>query len=171
MNARFRNYAAPLLSQLKGVSTLTMTASVRPSSSSGWECFRSYYRLYPDLSYPLSLIYDLNEQACNIYTTRVLAGPNGAPLTELVQTFKNTLETFPSGAPGEHVLVWATFIAASASVLPEHQQYFTEVLLRHHRRNGFANIPTALEQLRRIWARRKQQDWTKVLPKLEVFIV
>lgn len=118
----------------------------------------------------MSLLYDLEEQACRIYVTRVLIGPDGPALTQLVDRFKNTMESLPANSPGEHTLVWATFMAASESSTPEHQQYFKEVLKRHHQRNGFANILTALRHLQGIWAARTAQDWTEVLPNLKIFL-
>jgi Fungal specific transcription factor domain len=119
----------------------------------------------------MSRIYDLNEQACHIYMARVLAGTHGSALTGLVDKFKDTMDTLAPGSPGEHTLVWPTFIAATESTTPEQQQYFADVLIRHHQRSGFANILAALQHLRRIWSGRMTQDWTKLLPKLQVFIV
>ena len=119
----------------------------------------------------MSLISDLNKQACEIYVTRVLAGPMGPPLTDLVDKYMRTMERLPLGSLGEHTLVFATFIAASESVLPEHQQFFTDALLEHHRRNGFANILRALEHLRRIWAGCTTRNWTELLSELSIFVV
>ncbi|ETI21003.1 hypothetical protein G647_07346 [Cladophialophora carrionii CBS 160.54] len=169
---KFRGYAAPFLSQERGVTRLSLTASGGQEAADGWDCFKSYYALHPEYNQQMSLIYDLNQQACDIYVTRASMGVNGLPSSEPVAKFIRTLELLPPSSPGEHILVFAIFIVASESVLPEHQQYFTNVLLRHHQRNGFANILTALEHLKRSWSERSTiQDWTERLPQMQVFIV
>ena len=56
-------------------------------------------------------------------------------------------------------------------ILPEHQQFFEKNLLQHHKRNGFGNILRALDYLRMKWAQGIVQDWTEILPDLQVFIV
>ncbi|OCT44675.1 hypothetical protein CLCR_05755 [Cladophialophora carrionii] len=169
---RFRGYAAPFLSQERGVTRLSLTASGGQEAADGWDCFKSYYALHPEYNQQMSLIYDLNQQACDIYVTRASMGLNGLPSPEPVAKFIRTLELLPPSSPGEHILVFAIFIVASESVLPEHQQYFTNVLLRHHQRNGFANILTALEYLKRSWSERSTiHDWTERLPQMQVFIV
>lgn len=110
-------------------------------------------------------------QAGNIYLARVSAGSEGEVPREMVDRFKNTLRSLKPDSPGEHTLVWATFIAAAESSTPEDQQFFSQALLRHYRRNGFANILTALDRLRDLQSRRQGNDWTVLLPTLGVFIV
>ncbi|KIW63958.1 hypothetical protein PV04_08919 [Phialophora macrospora] len=169
---KFRGYAAPFLNQEGGVARLSLTASGGREAADGWDCFKSYYSLHPEYRQEMSLIYDLNRQACDIYVTRASMGPSGLSSSEPVAKFIRTLEMLPPSSPGEHILVFATFIVALESVLPEHQEYFTNVLLRHHQRNGFTNILTALEYLRRIRSGDcTMQDWTEYLPRLQVFIV
>ena len=119
----------------------------------------------------MSYIYDLNEQACHIYMARVRAGPDGPVLSALVEKFTDIMEMLAPGSPGEHTLVWPLVIAASECTTPEQQQYFAGVLNRLHQRSGFANISAALQHLKRIWSGQTTQDWTNVLPQLQVFIV
>lgn len=119
----------------------------------------------------MSILYELNEQACNIYVARASAGPDGPPLVEMVETFIATMESYPAGYPGEHILVFATFLAAAESTLPDHQEYFVNTLQKHHVRNGFKNIPVAIDHLRRIWLRQDGMDWTRSLPELQTFVV
>lgn len=116
------------------------------------------------------MLFDLCNQACRIYTTRAMAGPKTPPLTALVENFKNTLEMIPAGSPVEHTLVWPTFVAACESDTAEHRRFFTDVLLKHYQRNGFANIPRALHHLRKIWTRSPVESWTMLLPEPRVFI-
>lgn len=119
----------------------------------------------------MSILYELNRQSCDIYVARALAGPSAPPMIDMVQRFVDTMESYPSDCPGEHVLVFASFLVAAESALPEHQEYFIGVLLKHYQRNGFANIPLAMDHLRRIWANRDGKDWTQLLPELQIFIV
>jgi len=100
-----------------------------------------------------------------------MAGPKTPPLTGLVEKFKNTLALIPVGSPVEHTLVWPTFVAACESGTLEHRTFFIDVLIRHHQRNGFGNIPRALHHLRRIWARDSEESWTALLPEPKIFII
>ncbi|KAK5954391.1 hypothetical protein OHC33_004113 [Knufia fluminis] len=113
----------------------------------------------------------LKRQIRKIYTTRATSGPGAPASTALVENFKQTLQHFPPDSPCEHVLVWPTFLAACESVTAEHRHFFTQALMRHHKRNGFGNIPRALSHLQRIWARGGQKSWTMLLPEPQVFIV
>ena len=88
-----------------------------------------------------------------------------------IDHFINKLKRLPEQSPGYHTLVWATFIAAAESVLPEQQDYLAEVLMGHWRRNGFTNILAALQYLREMWTNVEARDWTANLPDLKVFIV
>ena len=169
---RFRNYASPLLSQAQGLAVLSQTSALlRPSKSRGWDDFTALYNKYPEHQKSMSIVYDLNEQVCNIYVQRARSGPNGPPLTDEVNQFRSTLDTFPSGPLSENVLTWPIFIAALESTTPEQQQYFTQRLLAHHSRSGFANILTGVEQLKWVWNNDNRTNWTQLLPDFEAFIV
>jgi hypothetical protein len=171
-NHKFRGYASPLLGQAEGIAILSQTsAMIRPSSSPGWDDFTSYYNFYKNHQTAMSMVYNLHEQACNIYVQRAQTGLNGPALTEQVTTFRNTLEKFPSGSAAENILVWPIFLAALESTSADDQQYFLGHLMAHHRRNGFANILTALAYLRHVWAKQNTVSWTQALPSMEAFIV
>jgi hypothetical protein len=89
-----------------------------------------------------------------------------------LQHFKETLEAFPHEAPGGHVLIWATFIAASDCILEEHKAFFETALLRIFVRNGFVNVLYGLDLLRKIWAQRSMgEKWTSILPQTRLFIM
>lgn len=119
----------------------------------------------------MSILYELNKQVCDIYVARALAGPDGSPLNDMVGKFIDTMELYPPDCPGEHILVFATFLAAAESALPAHQEYLINALQKHHRRNGFRNIPLAIDHLTRIWSESGERDWTQLLPELQTFIV
>lgn len=113
----------------------------------------------------------MRQLAHSIYITRALGGGDGDSTTSDVERFKAMLELFPQGSPGEHVLVWATFIVASGSTTEEHRDFFTRFLERQHKRNGFVNIPRALTFLRRLWTADERENWVELLPEPRVFIM
>lgn len=88
-----------------------------------------------------------------------------------VQRFKELLEWFPPDSPGEQVLIWASFIAASDCVLDEHKAFFEDLFQRYYQRSGFLNVLRGLQLLRKIWARNTQERWTALVPQAKLFIM
>lgn len=172
---RMRVYAAPLLSQDDGLQAL-----VSQQASQSFECLQYYRRLYPEHSSTFDILADLRQQAFNIYVDRVL-NPDTSHDGDKVQppssnahieAFIRTLESFPPGSPGEHVLIWPCFIAASESKEPEDRLYFQNFLSKQYIRNGFSNILIALNFLHKIWAEGSSNvDWPALLPEPQVFIM
>ncbi|RSL90523.1 hypothetical protein CDV31_015667 [Fusarium ambrosium] len=163
---KMRVYASPFISQDEGVSAVT--TQIRQN----WADQQLYLQSYPAHSRALSLISKLRHQAFHIYLNRASSVEDGTTAPEdLISTFRQMLESFPEALPGEHVLVWPIFIAASESFDPNHQQFFARLLEKQFRRNSFANILKALESLRRIWARGVDENWTTLLPKQPVFVM
>ncbi|OJJ79401.1 uncharacterized protein ASPGLDRAFT_70122 [Aspergillus glaucus CBS 516.65] len=81
------------------------------------------------------------------------------------------LEPFPEGFPGDHSLIWTSFITASESCSPEDQQFFKQFLLKQYYRNWFGDILKGLDLLKRIWARDVDVNWSALLPEPRVFIM
>lgn len=165
-----RVYAAPFISRQTGVCTILSQAQ------HSFDCLYYNSRLHPDQSCTLDLIANLRQQAYDIYLQRVLLDDppsNQKPVSsaDVVTKFRTSLESFPEGFPGDHSLVWASFIAASESHSPEDQHFFEQFLLRQYHRNGFGNILKGLELLRRIWARDVDVNWPALLPEPRVFIM
>ncbi|KAM0417417.1 hypothetical protein ACHAPT_012566 [Fusarium lateritium] len=163
---KMRVYASPFISQDEGVSAVA--TQIRQS----WADQQLYHQSYPAHSRALGLISELRDKAFQIYLNRASSVEDGgAASADLISTFKQMLESFPEALPGEHVLVWPIFIAASESYSPDHQQFFARFLEKQFRRNGFVNILKALESLREIWARNGNENWTTLLPKQPVFVM
>lgn len=161
-----RVYASPFISQDEGVSAVA--TQIRQS----WADQQLYFQSYPTHSRALDLISKLRDQAFQIYLNRASpVEPGVTAPADLISTFKQMIESFPETLPGEHVLVWPIFIAASESHDPDHQQFFTRLLEKQFRRNGFMNIFKALESLRRIWARGTHENWTTLLPKQPILVM
>lgn len=148
---------------------MKLAALGQSSSVDGWECFQTYYRAYPQHAEILSTLFNLQTQACSIYTLRAYS--DTVELVHMVERFKRTLASLPDKFIGQHTLVFCTFMVAVEATLPEHQEFFEKNLLQHHQRNGFGNILQALEYLKVKWAQGAVQDWTEILPDLQVFIV
>jgi hypothetical protein len=133
---------------------------------------------YPEHAVVLSFVTDLVRQAFDIYLEQFNPpDPENISQYEMtrsitrVQHFKETLEAFPDGSPGEQVLVWASFVAASGCLLVEHMSFFEGVFLRHYARNGFGNIRRSLEYLRKIWARDPGKRWTSVMADAKFLVM
>ncbi|KAK1470728.1 hypothetical protein CCUS01_00843 [Colletotrichum cuscutae] len=167
---KMRVYAAPLVSQDAGKNAILYHAR------ESFDCLYYYYNLYPDHCPMFDLIADIRQQAFNMYLCRVLTNDNEAPLLpsciDAIETFQRSLQAFPEGALGEHILVWPTFIAALECHTLEQRLFFEQFLLRQYNRNNFLNIPKALEFLRGIRLQDTlQSDWPALIPRLRVFIM
>lgn len=160
-----RIYAAPLLSHEDGFQVLVTQAN------ESFDCLRYYAELHPEYSREFEILTDLRRQAFDIYTNRVISLGSDAENTDTISHFISTLETFPLRSPGEHILIWPCFIAAAESMSPRHRAYFEKFLSRQHVRNGFGNIPKALDLLKRIWADESRHDWPDLIPGPKVFIM
>ncbi|KAL1874765.1 hypothetical protein VTK73DRAFT_184 [Phialemonium thermophilum] len=165
---RMRVYGSPFISRDVGVD-----AVADQTMQGGWAGYDQYLSAYPDQSDTLSTIAALRELAFRIYLYRASsAGPVAEmPQSDLVRRFRVMLASLPEAAPGQHVLVWPVFIAAVASCSPEERSFFGQFLERQFRRNGFGNIPRALEYLGRISVRSGEEDWTSLLQGQDVFIM
>ncbi|KAF7594252.1 hypothetical protein BBP40_009804 [Aspergillus hancockii] len=161
---KMRVYAAPLLSEEAGI------YNVMSHAQESFDCLHYNGGLHPDHRLTFYLIAYLRQQAYDIYLQRALMGPHGALHTDKIEQFKKTLELF-EGSPGDHSLVWSTFIAASESRTDEHRCFFKQFLEKQYRCNGFLNILKALKLLERIWARGSHTNWPALLPEPRVFIM
>ncbi|KZL81254.1 hypothetical protein CI238_11669 [Colletotrichum incanum] len=118
----------------------------------------------------------IRQHAFNMYLRRVLPDDSEVKPTassdELIKSFRKSLESFPEGTLGEHILIWPTFIAALECRNQEQRLFFERFLLRQYHRNRFMNIPKALEFLRGVWLQdRVQVNWPVFIPELRVFIM
>jgi len=171
---RYRGYAAPQLSLDEGVQVIRYTATHDLKNARGWDDFRSYLPLYPQHSASLSRVMRLTQQACTLYMERLAAGPAHPPLFRRVESIRVDLQALPPNTPVNHVLVWTTFLAAAESSTVEQQEFFRDLLLKHHKRSGFGNILCTIDFLSHLWTKRNLQnwvDWIDLLPKLPFFIV
>ena len=169
-HVRFRGYAAPFRSREAGVARLSLTPTCGQIAD-GWDCFNSFYGRHPEFACEMSIIYELNNQACDIYVDRANNTLEKETSIRKLTKFVRTLQKLPPGSTGEHVLVWSVFLAAAESILPSHQQYLQNFLVRHFRRNGFNNILTAVQFLQNVWTGQIIDNWTDHLPKTRVFVV
>lgn len=163
-----RVYAAPLLSQYAGTQVIVSQAET------SFDCLHYYDRLYPSFSSLFSSLARLRQQAFNIYLNSVLIGSKCTDSNEdAIGEFVEILTSLPESSTGKHALVWPCFIAASGCRRPENQAILRDFLETQYHRNGFANLQKALELLKKIWTRDRNQeeDWPSLLPKPQVFIM
>lgn len=181
---RLRVYAAPFLSEESGLEMLSSQGHMLEV----FECLNYCSQQQPNAAAAVPVITSLVQQARNIYIRQRLsqssspasvsslpADPIPPPLSDSidrVQRFKETLESFPPDSPGEQVLIWASFIAASDCTLQEHKSFFENFFLRHFVKNGFLNALSGLRYLQsNIWRRDLGASWTALLPQVRVFIM
>ncbi|KZL72719.1 acriflavine sensitivity control protein Acr-2 [Colletotrichum tofieldiae] len=167
---KMRVYAAPLVSEDAGVDAIVYHAQ------ESFDCLYYYHGLYPDHCLTFGLIADIRQHAFNMYLRRVLPDDSelkpAASSDELIKSFRKSLESFPEGTLGEHILIWPTFIAALECRTQEQRLFFECFLLRQYHRNRFMNIPKALEFLRGVWLQDGVQvNWPALIPELRVFIM
>ncbi|KAI1088765.1 hypothetical protein F5B19DRAFT_408435 [Rostrohypoxylon terebratum] len=163
---KMRVYVSPFISQDAGV------CAIASQAQQCWDEQEYLLQSYPDYAYTLPLTSSLRELAFRIYLQQTCGVTDIDPtLPDLVSRFRLMLESVPQDVELEHVLVWPVFIAASASFIEEHNIYFTQFLERQFSRSGFANVIKAIESLRRIWERNKQEDWTTLLSEQGVFVM
>ncbi|KAI6781929.1 uncharacterized protein J7T54_005139 [Emericellopsis cladophorae] len=160
---KMRVYAAPLLSPDAGLHAMTA------QSAASFDCLTYYMHRYPQHAEKFFILADLRRQAFSIYIDRVL----GAPWVneDRVDNFIETFGTFPRDAPGEHIVTWSSFIVASETRNPDSQEFFRAFLTRQFTRNGFGNIPRALDLLEAVWSAGGDVDWPALLPEPKVFIM
>lgn len=160
-----RVYAAPLLSQQTGVQTILSSAQ------KSFDCLYFNSGLHPDHSSTFELIVGLRQQAYDIYLQRAMLGHGGRRHTERIGRFIDTVKSLPDAAPGQHTLVWPSFIAAAESCIPEHQLFFKEFLEKQYLLNGFSNILKALTLLQQIWTAENSDTWPSLLPQSRLFVM
>lgn len=151
-----------------------------------FNCLNHCCEQQPNAANAAPIIRSLVQQAHEIYLLQALSAratstasvmPCTVPTPSFdsvlrVQRFKETLESFPQECPGQQVLIWATFIAASDCILDEHKAFFDDILLRYYVRSGFVNLLSGRDHLRKIWAQRRPGiSWTSLLSQSKVFIM
>ena len=141
-----------------------------------FDCLNHTLLRSPEHPEVVKIIPCLVRQACAIYLSHARYEALGLALFDTiamrvsdpidrVQRFQDTLEAFPQDAPGEQVLIWAYFIAASDYILEERQALFEEILMRQYARSGFRNLEKGLNTLRKKWKRDLTERWTTMIPQ------
>ncbi|KAF6823696.1 hypothetical protein CMUS01_10581 [Colletotrichum musicola] len=175
---KMRVYAAPLLSEDAGMATLSSETNI----TRAFECLRHCSERRPDFITEASIIKSLIQQSYDIYLQQarhaVLSDsyfcrpPQDTESSWRVQRFIDTFQSFPSESSGMQVLVWATFVAASACVLDEHRTFFLRVFQSFYARSGFKNLSRGAKHIQRIWDREGSGErWVSLLPQAKVFVM
>ncbi|CAG9942833.1 unnamed protein product [Clonostachys rosea f. rosea IK726] len=175
---KMRVYAAPHISEMAGLETLT--------SQSQWDqyfdCVRYCSQSQSQGNVRLAAIEDVMQQAHDIYL-QGLESPSWALDDEKrraadtdpedrIERFKITLEQLPADGPGAHVLVWAIFLVAAASSSERHRAFFKEVLLKRYSQSRFANLLKGIKHLPQIWVKTDNGiRWTQLLSEARLFVM
>lgn len=144
--------------------------TILSNARQSFDCLRYNSSLNPEYSSMFDIIAGLRQQAFDIYLQRTMLDSNCTQSADKIERFKAMLEMIPDGSPGEHALVWPTFIVASESCVSEQRLFFQQFLEKQFLRNGFSNILKGLVLLARIWA-SDDGAWPALLPEPRVFIM
>lgn len=106
---------------------------------------------------------DAIRQACELYRNRALQSTSCELSIESVERLRQTVLGLEPSVDGCHALVWAYFVAAAESILPEHRDFFSSRLRSLFECTGFGSIPLALETLELIWATQSSSSWTEIV--------
>ncbi|VUC30173.1 unnamed protein product [Clonostachys rosea] len=175
---KMRVYAAPHISEIAGLETLT--------SQSQWDqyfdCVRYCSQSESQGALRVAAITDVMQQAHDIYlqgldsASWALGDETGAAVAtdpgDRIERFKMTLEQLPADGPGAHVLVWAIFLVAAASSSERHRTFFKEILLRRYSQSRFANLLKGIRHLPQIWIKTDNGiRWTQLLSEARLFVM
>lgn len=105
---------------------------------------------------------DAIRQACELYRNRAQHTTSRELSIESVERLRQTVCDLEPGVDGCHALVWAYFVAAAESILPEHRDFFSNRLRGLFEYTRFGTIPLALETLEYIWA-TQSSSWTDIV--------
>lgn len=135
--------------------------------------FMAYPDLPPDSSHQqnLSLIRSVIWDACGLYRRRAEASFYQDESSHLIEQLRVKVEKLGMNVPGAHALVWACFIAAAESTIPEHRKFFSESLLLLYKHTRFGCIPAALKALETLWARKGSRRWTDMIEDIPVLVM
>ncbi|POR38847.1 Uncharacterized protein TPAR_00938 [Tolypocladium paradoxum] len=154
---RFELFGFPLSSEKKGLKTLTKCP----------DYYLDFITSYPSLSLDPEqysngiIIKDTIRQACELYRKRALHSTSRELSIESIERLRQTVLGLEPSVDGCHALVWAYFVAAAESILPEHRDFFSNRLRSLFEYTRFGTIPLALETLQLIWA--SSSSWTEIV--------
>lgn len=165
-DGRFRVYGSVLISEQMGIET------IQKHALETFECLQHCSIQHPEYAQATSNIRNQIQQAFNIYLRRARGELDRIQSHLLIDHFIQTAEAYPkSCSSAEHVLIWASFIVAAESSLPQHQQFFRDRLVAFNRRNGFSNILKGLEVLESIWQTAPNTRWTTIISQGHTFVM
>lgn len=173
---RFKLLGLPLLGEDAGLH------AIRESFQS-WTEFLSYEFLPAD-SHERRIMESIRQcfaSACAIYIRRAsskdfisrpMSSTSDDPVQQsTIQLLVTRLSKIPPHAPGAHALVWVCFIGAAESNDPVQRQFFVDYMHSIYAKTKFHNIPTAVQSLERIWAKKGKKRWTECLSELTRVLV
>ena len=164
---RFELFGLPLSSEQKGIEALDrctdfymdfMTACPVQHLASGQR-------------ERIGIMKDAIQQACDIYRRRALHMISPEQSIQLVERIQDTVADLDPKEDGGHTLVWACFVAAAESSLPQHRELFANRLRGLFECTRFGTIPIALETLELIWSAHGSSHWTDVVTRQRPLLI
>lgn len=155
----FELFGFPLSSEKKGLKTLTKCPDYYLDFISSCPSLS----LHPEQYSNGMIMKDAIRQACELYRNRALQSTSRELSIESVERLRQTVLGLEPSVDGCHALVWAYFVAAAESILPEHRDFFSSRLRSLFECTGFGSIPLALETLELIWATQSSSSWTEIV--------
>lgn len=154
----FQLFGLPLANEKKGLQVVTQPPEY-------YFEFMAYPHLAPDSSdyNNLNLIRGAIWDACSLYRRRAESSLRQDESAHLVEQLRQKVDGLGLDIQGSHSLVWACFIAAAESTIPEHRMFFSDRLVSLYTRTGFGSIPAALEALKTLWAMDTPRRWTDII--------
>ncbi|KAH8812781.1 hypothetical protein F5884DRAFT_786385 [Xylogone sp. PMI_703] len=90
-------------------------------------------------------------QACDLYMQHT-SSKRVQAADRALEALKSTVSKIPSNTPGEHVLVWIYFVAATKSQSDVHRSFFSVSLADLYNRLGLENLASSFQSLHKSWS-------------------
>ncbi|QUC22746.1 uncharacterized protein UV8b_06987 [Ustilaginoidea virens] len=155
----FQLFGFPLSSESQGVQTLSTSPDYYLDFMTSHPALASNQENYSNVM----IMKDAIRQACSIYRNRASHQATPESSADAVERLRQTAMKLGPDADGSHALVWAFFVAAAESSLPEHRDFFYNRLKGLFQCTRFGSIPLALQTLDYIWARQETANWTEIV--------
>lgn len=156
---RFELFGFPLCSTKKGLNALTRC----PEYYLDFLTSAPLLRNDPERNALTLIMKDAIRQACYIYQNRALHATSRELSIKSVERLRQTVLDMVPSVDGCHALVWAYFLAAAESILPEHRAFFSNRLRGLFEYTRFGTIPLALKTLEYIWIAENSTPWTDIV--------
>lgn len=164
---RFELFGFPLSNERRGLETLMKD----PEYYLGFMSSNPQLKSDPERYSNIMIMKEAIRQACILYRNRLLRSSSVESSVEAVEQLRQTVIGLDPNVEGSHALVWAYFVAAAESTVPEHRDFFVYRLKCLYGCTKFGSIPLALETLDLIWASQGSASWTEIVTRQRPILI